>query len=173
MSGISTIAPPGARNWFANAWWLPFFVGILMWLLALVVLAPLNGPARCQDGWASSSIGRPGACSWHGGVKRGESWTGLGAIGAGIASGYAVTMVMTKIAPRPTPPPPSPQPSVVPTSLRTPSHPSPPATPVSGVACPHCRNRMTPRVAKRGRNRGKLFWGCPLYPRCYGTRPYS
>jgi hypothetical protein len=27
-----------------------------------------DGPARCADGWNSPSIGKQGACSWHGGV---------------------------------------------------------------------------------------------------------
>lgn len=28
----------------------------------------LAGPVVCADGWPSLSIGRQGACSWHGGV---------------------------------------------------------------------------------------------------------
>ena len=27
------------------------------------------GPTRCEDGWRSASIGKQGACSYHGGVN--------------------------------------------------------------------------------------------------------
>ena len=40
-------------------------VGITM----CVVLLLLGGGGVCSDGWASPSIGRQGACSWHGGVS--------------------------------------------------------------------------------------------------------
>jgi hypothetical protein len=48
----------------------PFRVGLLAFLLSLFVMSGLVGPATCVDGWHSPSIGRPGACSWHGGVDR-------------------------------------------------------------------------------------------------------
>jgi restriction system protein len=35
-------------------------------------------------------------------------------------------------------------------------------------SCPKCRRPMVSRVAKRGRQPGKRFWGCPDYPRCRG-----
>jgi hypothetical protein len=36
------------------------------------------GPVKCNDGYASSSIGRSGACSSHGGVDRSRDvWIGL------------------------------------------------------------------------------------------------
>ncbi|GAA1037270.1 hypothetical protein GCM10009566_10190 [Streptomyces murinus] len=34
-------------------------------------------PAHCADGWASQSIGRQGACSYHGGVVPGTFWAVL------------------------------------------------------------------------------------------------
>jgi hypothetical protein len=34
-------------------------------------------PAHCRDGWASGSIGRPGACSWHGGVSHAGDFLAL------------------------------------------------------------------------------------------------
>ncbi|MGH8719233.1 MAG: restriction endonuclease [Burkholderiales bacterium] len=37
-------------------------------------------------------------------------------------------------------------------------------------ACPSCGREMVKRVAKRGSNAGKSFWGCSTYPRCTGTR---
>jgi len=33
-------------------------------------------------------------------------------------------------------------------------------------ACPHCGGAMVIRKARRGRNAGGSFWGCPSYPRC-------
>lgn len=33
--------------------------------------------AHCQDGWSSSSIGRQGACSHHGGVSPAKPWATL------------------------------------------------------------------------------------------------
>lgn len=34
--------------------------------------------------------------------------------------------------------------------------------------CPKCESQMLLRMAKRGKNAGKQFWGCPSYPRCDG-----
>lgn len=36
--------------------------------------------------------------------------------------------------------------------------------------CPNCGQPMVRRIARRGRNAGGQFWGCPSYPRCKGTR---
>jgi len=36
-------------------------------------------------------------------------------------------------------------------------------------ACPRCGNTMVVRVAKRGKQAGKQFWGCPGFPKCRGT----
>jgi restriction system protein len=52
-----------------------------------------------------------------------------------------------------------------------------PVTPFSlgavetAVVCPTCSSAMVRRVAKRGENAGKAFWGCTGYPSCRGTRP--
>lgn len=37
-------------------------------------------------------------------------------------------------------------------------------------ACPKCGGEMVQRVAKRGANAGKSFWGCLRYPQCRGVR---
>lgn len=37
-------------------------------------------------------------------------------------------------------------------------------------ACPKCGGEMVQRVAIRGANAGKPFWGCLKYPGCTGTR---
>ena len=36
--------------------------------------------------------------------------------------------------------------------------------------CPLCASHMVIKKAKRGLNEGKLFWGCPQFPTCGGTR---
>ena len=36
--------------------------------------------------------------------------------------------------------------------------------------CPTCGGPMVKRVARRGANAGKAFWGCAKYPKCRGTR---
>jgi len=37
-------------------------------------------------------------------------------------------------------------------------------------ACPMCGKPMVIRTARRGKNAGNQFWGCPTYPSCPGTR---
>lgn len=37
--------------------------------------------------------------------------------------------------------------------------------------CPDCGRTMVRKIARRGRNAGGQFWGCPSFPRCKGTRP--
>ena len=32
--------------------------------------------------------------------------------------------------------------------------------------CPKCKNPMILRIARRGKNVGKEFWGCSTYPVC-------
>ena len=36
--------------------------------------------------------------------------------------------------------------------------------------CPLCGGSMVKRVARRGTNSGKAFWGCEDFPKCRGTR---
>ena len=38
---------------------------------------------------------------------------------------------------------------------------------------PKLRSLMVLRTARRGRNRGSQFWGCPSYPGCTGTRSHA
>lgn len=40
-----------------------------------------------------------------------------------------------------------------------------------GPQCPACGSGMIERIAKRGANAGKHFWGCAAYPSCKGTAP--
>lgn len=36
--------------------------------------------------------------------------------------------------------------------------------------CPRCGEQMVKRVARRGENAGKQFWGCKSFPECRGVR---
>ncbi len=37
--------------------------------------------------------------------------------------------------------------------------------------CPKCGGKMVKRVARKGANAGKAFWGCSHFPKCRGTLP--
>lgn len=52
--------------------------------------------------------------------------------------------------------------STVPNSINSTSNQTP--------NCPSCGQHMIMRTAKKGRRRGRPFWGCSSYPRCRGTR---
>jgi hypothetical protein len=39
--------------------------------------------------------------------------------------------------------------------------------------CPKCGERMIKRVARKGKNSGGEFWGCPRFPKCRGVRQLS
>lgn len=41
---------------------------------------------------------------------------------------------------------------------------------VSSPACPLCARTMIQRTARRGATIGSMFWGCPAFPGCRGTR---
>lgn len=156
---------PARVPWWA-AWWLPFASVPVAWIAALMILGPLDGPPRCRDGWASPSIGRPGACSWHGGVRRGGSWAGIGAIAAAAGSFYGIAKMQARFSP---PVEPAPRPAAAPLAVPPPRVRG--RRPVDGeVGCPKCGSAMVMRLARRGRNRGKPFWGCSGYPTCQGTR---
>lgn len=40
-------------------------------------------------------------------------------------------------------------------------------------SCPDCESEMIVRLASRGPNEGKYFWGCRTFPECRGTRPFG
>jgi restriction system protein len=42
--------------------------------------------------------------------------------------------------------------------------------PPAPLVCPKCGGEMVERLAKRGANAGKTFWGCRRYPQCQGVR---
>lgn len=41
---------------------------------------------------------------------------------------------------------------------------------VPDTACPHCGSELVQRIARRGSNSGKRFWGCSGFPECRYTR---
>jgi len=43
----------------------------------------------------------------------------------------------------------------------------------SSPACPKCDSPMVLRTARRSQKKGERFWGCPRYPKCRATLPYS
>lgn len=47
---------------------------------------------------------------------------------------------------------------------------STPSTTTAVPSCPQCGNAMVKRVARKGANSGKNFWGCVEFPRCRGMR---
>ena len=47
---------------------------------------------------------------------------------------------------------------------------SPPVQPGVSPVCPKCGVPMVQRVASKGQNKGKRFWGCPNYPQCREIR---
>jgi len=69
---------------------LPWIVGVVTVIVCGIFFSMLEGPRRCSDGWASSSIGRQGACSSHGGVApQFAFWLALGfGVGAGFLTNY-------------------------------------------------------------------------------------
>ncbi len=48
-----------------------------------------------------------------------------------------------------------------------------PREPAGVPSCPRCGSAMLRREARKGAQAGQLFWGCPKFPECRGTRPIS
>ncbi|MCW5661665.1 MAG: restriction endonuclease [Burkholderiaceae bacterium] len=45
-----------------------------------------------------------------------------------------------------------------------------PVVETAAPSCPLCQRQMVRRLARRGSNEGKEFWGCPTFPACKGIR---
>jgi hypothetical protein len=67
-----------------------WIVGILTFLFLTFFVPELT----CVDGWRSPSIGRQGACSYHGGVEK-HSVLGV-LIGASVAAGFVTFNVLSR-----------------------------------------------------------------------------
>jgi hypothetical protein len=161
-----------------------FFASLAVGFVALFILSigaqRIAGPPTCRDGTYSASIGTQGACSWHGGVDRGGDVLSLFAFVLSGAAGLAFhSSALGERLDRPRKRSQSPRyvlPSAptgteAPRPQRAPRHPRPIVPPREGeLACPECGNSMRKRKAKRGRYRGRQFWGCGRYPDCSGLR---
>jgi restriction system protein len=44
------------------------------------------------------------------------------------------------------------------------------ANSATSPSCPNCQSPMVERTARKGKNIGGKFWGCPRYPKCDGIR---
>ena len=73
---------------------------IIGWIVGFVfffVVGSFVPKSTCMDGWASSSIGRSGACSHHGGVRV-SPWRTVVLI-LSIAGGFLVTHILNEREP--------------------------------------------------------------------------
>lgn len=81
----------------------PAAIGFAAFVLAMFVIGMNMGPTRCNSGWKSSSIGRQGACSHHGGVNRTpETLRLLASMAFGIGAGLAAQKLQAPSSPAPT-----------------------------------------------------------------------
>lgn len=129
----------------------PFGAGFAVYLLTMIIGHWIIGPATCRDGWASSAIGRQGACSHHGGINRTPgALLNLVGVGLGIAVGYRIHR-----------------------RRQTQDKRTDPKTPATGaslltktqnyVHCPECGSVMIRPV-------GSQMWNCSRSPACTGVR---
>jgi len=73
--------------------------GLIVGLAATYFLFQLMPDPTCDDGWLSSSIGRRGACSFHGGVERHDFLQFLALLG-GALSGFTTRLLGSRIVAR-------------------------------------------------------------------------
>lgn len=196
MLAVSLIAIKGCERLTQHHVWnthlmrgcLSVVVGFATMVGLSFVAGQLLGPVKCRDGWMSSSIGRQGACSYHGGVDRSQNGLGIIFLIAGGVAGFAFygSKIGERIdhrrqppkspsytSPNPSPPPPSNPPSPQPIRVSQPTAPrlpKPITKPRPGAkACPRCGSAMKLRKARSGYYSGSKFWGCSRYPDCKGT----
>jgi hypothetical protein len=60
---------------------------VIVFAVSITVLN-LFIPTTCRDGWHSLSIGRRGACSWHGGVT--DNGKGILSVVFGVTAGFGI-----------------------------------------------------------------------------------
>lgn len=149
----------------------PIKWGLATFFLLLFLLRPIVQPTTCRDGWHSPSIGRQGACSWHGGV--GTNWSAIFAFGLSAVGGLGVGGYLHSIAERRRYAELERQRKLREAEEKAEIEALRARAKAEGVACPLCGCAMIVRRAKRGRNRNNLFRGCSRYPNCNGTRDVS
>lgn len=159
----------------------PIAVGFLTFIVSRIGLSPFVGVQVCSDGWHSMSIGRRGACSWHGGVGGLDhgNWVMPAAIALGLVAGFAWSGLRSKWQERadpveewrplrvPSPPVAAspPEPHVLSNEDTAPGLQSV-SRQVAWLRCPKCASAMKLRTARQGRYAGREFWGCSRYPSC-------
>lgn len=125
-------------------------------------------PAQCMDGWGSPSIGKQGACSWHGGVDEGSGvllpliisgYAGMFGFGLAYMSFAWLGLQVLRLFPEPLPEPPK-----APMHARPkPVVQKPSASP--GLKCALCGGPTRYEPSEAG------FY-CEGYPRCIGFFPW-
>lgn len=113
----------------------PVAIGLVAFVMAMTVIGMNMGPTRCNSGWKSSSIGRQGACSHHGGVNRTPGTLRLlASMAVGIGAGITAQKLQTPSSPAPTGPKPRNHSAIPSTHARRSSL----SRCVSGSACSKC-----------------------------------
>ncbi len=174
----------------------PWLVGIASFA-ALLFLANLvfDLKTTCRDGWASPSIGSQGACSSHGGVTRKGGLLTIiiliASVGAALKTEHVFERREAARWKESNRQRSVPADSKLASTKLTPvdecevlelnPHTATPITPAAPgqKACPKCGAAMRKKKAKRGYNRGNMFWSCSRYPLCTGLsklerrKPYA
>lgn len=152
-------------------------VGVAVFIAGQIVLGTLLGPRSCSDGWESSSIGRRGACSSHGGVDQTIPMLTLllgivGGIGAGRLTWRLRNPAPSKPANRNAPSSPNATTtSAPPKDLRLVLN-IPPIED-EGNPCPKCGGEMVEHMTNVGPRAGTVYLGCAQFPYCSGIRQYA
>jgi hypothetical protein len=149
----------------------PVVVGICVFVIVRICCSFFVGPTTCADGWHSSSIGRRGACSWHGGVgiNGGAVLATLFSLGCGIGTWiYLLPAGPNRKIEEKAPEKPSEKQSPNEAHAPPPVERDLSVQVRIGPRCPKCGGHLLPRIARRGKHRGKRFLGCENYPHCDG-----
>lgn len=162
-----------------NKWKILLFL-LAIWFVAIVIFG--DGRNYCNDGTITLSKGR-GTCSWHQGKGtqpelKVANFIFLGAIGVWVylsffrESGRPLQRRFTTQKPIQTKSDEQPVTRVFRPISRPPALVSTASWPADSLVppfCPKCEELMVLRLARKGRNRGKNFWGCRKFPRCNGV----
>ncbi len=138
----------------------PVTIGVAVGMVFSIFFVSIQGPARCNDGWHSPSIGRQGACSHHGGVE--SSLLPFELILSALLGWAAATLRSRPIERRRLAEQQAERERVdAETKARALA---------DGIACPNCGFPMRMQGIYRGSKRGSYFMSCTRYPACKGAR---
>jgi hypothetical protein len=132
--------------------------GFVVFLVSYFGIKYLFGPATCNDGWHSPSIGKQGACSWHGGVNNTPELVAF-CVSAILGFVVYVWLKLREEQKR------KPLYQALVGDKGRPTY--------DGPRCPLCNSEMRIRVAKKGLNKGGIFFGCTRFPHCRGTSSHG